>query len=66
MLNDAKSTLQKLAKLAKSEKVQLQEAKSEQHFTRPPAHFTEASLVKAMESEGIGRPSTYAAILATI
>lgn len=37
-----------------------------QHFTQPPAHFTEASLVKALEEEGIGRPSTYAPTITTI
>lgn len=39
---------------------------SKQHFTQPPAHFTEASLVKAMEELGIGRPSTYAPTITTI
>ena len=37
-----------------------------QHFTQPPAHYTEASLIKAMEELGIGRPSTYAPTIATI
>jgi DNA topoisomerase-1 len=38
----------------------------EQHFTQPPAHYTEASLVKTMEELGIGRPSTYAPTITTI
>jgi DNA topoisomerase-1 len=46
--------------------VALNKVDPKQHFTQPPPRFTEASLVKALEKEGIGRPSTYAAILNTI
>jgi len=44
----------------------LQELRHTQHFTKPPARFSEASLVKALEEQGIGRPSTYASIIATL
>jgi DNA topoisomerase I len=44
----------------------LKELLPDQHFTQPPARYNEASLVKALESKGIGRPSTYASILSTI
>ena len=44
----------------------MHELKPEQHFTQPPAHYTEASLVKALEEQGIGRPSTYAPTITTI
>ena len=46
--------------------VQLQEIRAEQHFTEPPPRFSEASLVKALEDFGIGRPSTYASIIQTL
>jgi len=48
------------------EELSLQELLPAQHFTKPPARYTEASLVKELEKQGIGRPSTYAAIISTI
>jgi DNA topoisomerase-1 len=56
----------KLPGLEAGEKLTLKELKPEQHFTEPPPRFNEASLVKELEERGIGRPSTYAAILTTI
>ena len=44
----------------------LKELLGNQHFTQPPAHFTEASLIKTLEETGVGRPSTYASIVSTI
>ena len=52
--------------LERGMKLSLKELKPEQHFTQPPAHYTEASLVKTMEELGIGRPSTYAPTITTI
>ena len=52
--------------LEKGMKLKLLEIKPEQHFTQPPAHYTEASLVKTLEELGIGRPSTYAPTITTI
>ncbi len=51
---------------AKGDKLNLLEVKPSQHFTKPPARFSEASLVKALEEAGIGRPSTYASIIGTL
>ena len=48
------------------EKLTSEEIKAEQHFTQPPARFTEASMVKTMEELGIGRPSTYAPTISTL
>jgi DNA topoisomerase I len=56
----------KLPVLAEGEGVVVQKLYPEQHFTQPPARFNEASLVKLLESEGIGRPSTYASIIGVI
>ena len=53
-------------KLEKGMKLNLEALDSSQHFTQPPAHYTEASLVKALEEQGIGRPSTYAPTITTI
>lgn len=53
-------------KLSEGEKLELSEMDPEQHFTQPPAHYTEASLVHALEELGIGRPSTYAPTITTL
>jgi len=56
----------KLPPLEAGQKLTLRELKPEQHFTEPPPRYNEASLVKELEERGIGRPSTYSAILSTI
>ena len=55
-----------LPELAEGEQLNADKMEKQQHFTQPPARYTEASLVRAMEEKGVGRPSTYAAIIATI
>ena len=55
-----------LPDLAAGEKAAATKMEKEQHFTQPPARYTEATLVKAMEEKGVGRPSTYAATISTI
>jgi DNA topoisomerase-1 len=55
-----------LPSLKEGEKLRLLELQPKQHFTQPPPRYSEATLVKALEEKGIGRPSTYAAILSTI
>jgi DNA topoisomerase-1 len=55
-----------LPEVAEGDTIKLEELRPEQHFTEPPPRFTEASLVKTLEEYGIGRPSTYANIIATL
>ena len=55
-----------LKKLSEESELSFEAFESKQHFTQPPAHFTEASLVKTLEELGIGRPSTYAPTITTI
>ena len=64
---DEKKEPNALAKnLTMDTKISLKEFDYKQHFTQPPAHYTEASLVRALEEAGIGRPSTYAPTITTI
>jgi DNA topoisomerase-1 len=60
------SNEQELPSMKVGQPLAVVDIKAEQHFTKPPARFTEAALVKALEKEGIGRPSTYASIISTI
>src|SRR5690606_32378359 len=62
----AESADKLLPPLEVGEVVKLESVRPEQHFTQPPPRFSEASLVKELEERGIGRPSTYAAIMSTI
>lgn len=55
-----------LPNMKEGEKVALNEIATEQHFTEPPPRYSEASLIKALEEHGIGRPSTYASIIYTL
>ena len=65
--DDAESDAEsKLPPLNVGDKIDITELVPEQHFTQPPARYTEASLVKKLEELGIGRPSTYATIMSTI
>lgn len=55
-----------LPPIAENDKLKLKSIEGNQHFTQPPPRYTEASLIKAMEENGIGRPSTYAPTISTI
>ncbi len=64
---DEKGAENQLVKaIGKDSELTLKELEDKQHFTQPPAHFTEAALVKTLEELGIGRPSTYAPTISTI
>ena len=64
--DESEEKLDTLPELREGEQLRHVESKPEQHFTQPPARYTEATLVKAMEEKGVGRPSTYASIVSTI
>ncbi len=55
-----------LPELSENDALEAQDIKGVQHFTEPPARYSDATLVKALEEEGIGRPSTYASIISTV
>ncbi|MDP2720329.1 MAG: type I DNA topoisomerase [Dehalococcoidia bacterium] len=64
--NDDEQGKASLPQLTKGEKLKLIKLFPEQHFTQPPQRYSEATLIKALEDAGIGRPSTYAPIISTI
>ncbi len=64
--DEAEERSSSLPDLDGSERLTAEKQEKAQHFTQPPARYTEATLVKAMEERGVGRPSTYASIVATI
>lgn len=64
--DDDEDLKHKLPAVAQGEVLRFKEILPEQHFTEPPPRFNEATLVKKLESDGVGRPSTYASILSTI
>ena len=55
-----------IPEIKEGDSVKLKELNGNQHFTQPPSHYTEASLIKTLEETGVGRPSTYASIVSTI
>lgn len=64
--DDEEIVSKKQLQLVEKAPLKLMEHKDEQHFTQPPARYTEASLVKTLEENGVGRPSTYAPTISTI
>ena len=66
LIEDAEEGKSKLPALAQGDALASHGVLPEQHFTEPPPHYTEATLVKTLEEKGIGRPSTYATIVGTI
>lgn len=64
--DDKEEKISPLPDLKEGEALTLQKFEREQHFTQPPAHYTDATLIRAMEEQGIGRPSTYAPTVSTI
>ena len=62
--NDAENLM--AGKITRDTELKLEALEEKQHFTQPPAHFTEAAMVKALEEQGIGRPSTFAPTITTI
>ncbi len=63
---DKETAMEEMPELEKGETLNLHDILGEQHFTKPPARFNDASLVKILEEKGIGRPSTYAPTLYTL
>jgi len=64
--DSAEENKKELPPIQKDDKLKLKSIAGNQHFTQPPARYTEASLIKALEENGIGRPSTYAPTITTI
>ncbi len=63
---EEKEQFDKLPPLVTGQEIRLRDFDPQQHFTKPPARFTEASLIRELEVQGIGRPSTYASILTNL
>jgi DNA topoisomerase-1 len=66
MDDDAENKQEEIPPLEKGDLLKVKKLEDKQYFTQPPARYTEASLIKALEDDGIGRPSTYAPVISTI